>query len=117
MDKSRQSSRFSVLPDKGFFALSLFAFLAAVFLTLETCDAELQDDFRRRALVSGVAVGVLALVVFRLSGTYAPNIRAGIGASPWAIPLHIATAVCAVGAFASLWRRKYRLGDCVGQGR
>jgi len=43
----------------GVFALSLFAFLAAVYLTTETTDRELQDDFRLRALVSGLAVGLL----------------------------------------------------------
>jgi len=93
----------------GFFALSLFAFLAAVYLTLETRDPVLQDDFRLRALVSGVAVGALALLVFLLSGTYAPKIRAGISASAWALPLHIATAGFALGAFAALWKRRYHL--------
>jgi hypothetical protein len=34
----------------GLFALVLFALLAAVYLTLETDDAALQDDFRRRAI-------------------------------------------------------------------
>jgi cytochrome d ubiquinol oxidase subunit II len=101
----------------GFFALSLFAFLAAVYLTLETHDSELQDDFRRRALLSGVVVGVLALVVFRLSGTYAPKIRTGISASPWAIPLHLATALCAVGALAALWKRKYSLARLCAAGQ
>ncbi|MGH9969857.1 MAG: cytochrome d ubiquinol oxidase subunit II [Pyrinomonadaceae bacterium] len=101
----------------GFFALSLFAFLAAVYLTLETTDRELQDDFRLRALVSGLAVGALALVVFLLAGSYAPKIRAGISASPWAIPLHIATALCAVGAFGALWRRKYRLARLCAAGQ
>ncbi len=33
----------------GFFALALFAFLAAVYLTSETNDKNLQVDFRRRA--------------------------------------------------------------------
>src|SRR5712671_4127989 len=46
----------------GFFALSLFAFLAAVYLTVETDDRELQEDFRLRALVAGVIVGLLALI-------------------------------------------------------
>src|ERR1044072_2889132 len=32
----------------GGFALALFAFLAAVYLTLETEDAELREDFRKR---------------------------------------------------------------------
>ena len=35
----------------GLFALVLFALLAAVYLTLETDDPALQDDFRRRAIV------------------------------------------------------------------
>lgn len=92
----------------GFFALALFAFLAAVYLTLETKQSELQEDFRRRALLSGVAVGVLALVVFLLSGSHAPKVRAGLSVSPWALPLHATTAVCALGAFWALWRRSYR---------
>ncbi len=93
----------------GFFALALFAFLAAVYLTMETNDRQLQDDFRVRALVSGAVVGALALMVFLLAGVYAPKIRAGISASAWAIPLQIATAMCALVAFGALWRRKYYL--------
>src|ERR671911_300717 len=52
----------------GLLALVLFAFLAAVFLTLETRDPELCEDFRRRALVAGVAVffaSALVLLVAR----------------------------------------------------
>lgn len=91
----------------GFFALSLFAFLAAVYLTLEAKDEKLQEDFRLRALVSGLSVGFFALLVFLLSGTGAPSVRAGLTASPWALPLHLATALCAVGAFYFLWTRRY----------
>lgn len=93
----------------GFFALSLFAFPAAIYLTLETDDRELQEDFRVRALFSGLAVGVLALIVFLLAGNGAPKVRAGISRSSWALILHITTAIFAVGAFFALWTRKYRL--------
>ncbi len=93
----------------GFFALALFAFLAAVYLTLETRERELQEDFRRRALVSGVAVGILALTVFVLAGTGAPTVRAGISRTWWALILHVCTAVFAVGAFYALWMRQYKL--------
>jgi cytochrome bd ubiquinol oxidase subunit II len=93
----------------GFFALALFAFLAAVYLTLETVEKDLQEDFRRRALVSGVAVGILALTVFLLAETGAPTVRAGISRSPWAMALHILTAIAALGAFYTLWTRQYRL--------
>lgn len=93
----------------GFFALALFAFLAAVYLTLETGERELQEDFRRRALVSGVVVGVLALLVFLLAGEGAPSVREGLSRSAWALPLHAATALCAIGAFWALWKRAYKL--------
>lgn len=93
----------------GFFALALFAFLAAVYLTLETRDRELQEDFRKRALVAGVAVGLLALTVFLLAGSGAPTVRAGISRTWWALALHVFTAIFATGAFYALWTRRYRL--------
>jgi cytochrome d ubiquinol oxidase subunit II len=93
----------------GFFALALFAFLAAVYLTLETRERELQEDFRLRAIISGVVVGILALTVFLLAGQGAPTVRAGISRTWWAVGLHVFTAVFAVGAFYALWIRSYRL--------
>ena len=77
----------------GFFALALFAFLAAVYLTLETPVRELKEDFRLRAIVTGIVVGVLALIVFVLAETGAPTVRAGISRSWWALALHTLT-VC-----------------------
>lgn len=93
----------------GLFALALFAFLAAVYLTLETADAELQEDFRRRALAAAVTVGLLALLVFLLSGAGAPALRHKLAASWWTWPLQIATGGAALGAMAGLWLRRYRL--------
>lgn len=92
----------------GFFALALFAFIAAVYLTVEAEQGKLQEDFRLRALLSGVAVGLLALTVFLLAGTGAPTVRAGISRTSWALALHILTAVFAIGAFYMLWTRRYR---------
>ena len=83
----------------GFFALALFAFLASVYLTLETRERELQEDFRRRALISGVIVGLLALTVFVLAQSGAPTVRAGISRTWWALILHICTGLFATGAF------------------
>jgi len=51
----------------GIFTLACFAFLAAVYLTLEAKDTELQEDFRLRAIAAGAAVfalAVLGLAVF-----------------------------------------------------
>lgn len=92
----------------GLFALALFAFLAAVYLTVEAAgERELQEDFRRRALVAGAAVGALALAVYLLSKRGAPEVYAGVGASAWSWPLHLATAACASGALYALWARRY----------
>lgn len=91
----------------GFFALALFAFLAAVYLTVEARERKLQEDFRMRAIISGVAVGLLALTVFILAKTGAPTVRAGISRSWWALGLHMLTAIFAIGAFVTLWTRLY----------
>jgi cytochrome d ubiquinol oxidase subunit II len=93
----------------GLFALALFAYLAAVYLTVEANDDLLREDFRRRALVSAFAVGVMALVVFLISASGAPLIRQRLSYSWWTWLLQISTAVFAVGAIAALWTRKYRL--------
>jgi cytochrome bd ubiquinol oxidase subunit II len=93
----------------GLFALALFAYLAAVYLTAEADAAgapELAEDFRRRALIAGVAVGAVALLAFALSFGSAPRIRAGLTERPWTWPLHLATAVAATTAFFALWRRR-----------
>ena len=93
----------------GLLALVLFAFLAAVFLTLETHDAELCDDFRRRALASGVAAFFASALVLMLSRREAPLVMEGLLGSRWAVPLHLATAVTAIGVLAALWHRWFRL--------
>ena len=92
----------------GLFALALFAFLAAVYLTVEASEGELQEDFRWRALLSGVIVGVFALTVFILANEGAPTVRAGISRTWWALGLHILTAIFATSAFVALWTRRYR---------
>jgi cytochrome d ubiquinol oxidase subunit II len=90
----------------GVFALAVFAFLAAVYLTLEAHDDEERAAFRLRALFSGAAVGVLAGTVLMLANQ---DVRRVLIASPWAIPLHVATGVSAVAAFGLLWLERYRL--------
>src|SRR5438876_12216309 len=72
----------------GLFALVAFGFLAAVYLTLEARERELQEDFRRRALASGVGVFLAAVVALLLSLTGAPRVRDGLIFATWALPLH-----------------------------
>ena len=88
----------------GLFALVLFGYLAAAYLTLEAHDAEEGAAFRMRALSSGVAVGGLAAVVLLLA---TPDVRNALLASAWAVPLHVATGASALAAFAFLWFHRY----------
>jgi cytochrome bd ubiquinol oxidase subunit II len=90
----------------GAFALALFAFLAAVYLTVEASGPELADDFRHRALGAALLVGMLAWAVF-VAARGTPMVRAALTRSPWAIPWHAATAACAVATFAFLFTRTY----------
>lgn len=98
----------------GLFTLVLFAFLAATYLTLEAAtsarrdeEEALHDDFRRRALWSGVAVFAAALLVLLLAGAAAPRLRAGLTEGGWALALHLVTAAAALTALAALWTRRY----------
>jgi cytochrome d ubiquinol oxidase subunit II len=93
----------------GFFALALFAFLAASYLAWEAQSPALADDFRARALAAGVVVGALALATFAASWSGAPEIRKGLTERPWTWPLHAATATAALTAFAALIRRRFAL--------
>jgi cytochrome bd ubiquinol oxidase subunit II len=90
----------------GAFALVLFGYLAAAYLTLEAHDADERAAFRQRALASGALVGVLAGIVLLLAGE---DIRHGLLQSPWAVPLHVATGAAALVALGALWREAYRL--------
>ena len=93
----------------GFWTLSLFAFLAAIYLTNETHDMDLREDFRRRALAAGMAVALMALVSFILAERGAPLIRHGLSKEWWSIPFQIATGLISVSALGAVWVRRYRL--------
>ena len=89
----------------GIFALVMFGYLAAVYLAVEARDPDERSAFRARALMSGVAVGVLAATVLVLANA---EVRSGLTASPWAVPLHAATAASAIAGFCLLWLRHYQ---------
>ncbi len=93
----------------GLWTLAIFAYLAAVYLTLETTDADLRADFRIKAMMAAVIVGALAYAVYGLARFEAPLVFQGLGGSRWGPPVHIATGAAAIGVLVSLWRRWYRI--------
>jgi cytochrome d ubiquinol oxidase subunit II len=91
----------------GLFTLVCFAYLAAVYLTLETSDGELQSDFRQRAIVSGVWVLMMAGLALLL----APHRNV---VDP---RLAVLTGIAALTAFWALWRRRYRVARVAAAGQ
>ena len=91
----------------GLFALALFAFLAAVYLTIDASEPALREDFRRRALGAAAAVLVLAAAALALSTGAAPRVAAGVVTAPWSILLHVCTAAAAIVAIVCLWIRRF----------
>ena len=94
----------------GAFALGLFAFLAAVYLTVDAeTDPEVQEDFRRRAIGAELALAPIAAIVFFAARTGgAPQMYAGL-TQWWAPILLLWTSAFAGTALLALWRRRFRL--------
>lgn len=90
----------------GVFALVLFSFLAAVYLTVSGGSEAVIDAMRTRALVSGVLTGVLALTVFLLADS-APHVQAVLTESAWTWPLHVFTGAAAIASLWFLWTRRF----------
>ncbi len=93
----------------GLMTLALFAFLAAVYLTVEAGRGELADDFRTRALWAFAATVVAALTALAFAKADAPRMHAALTRSVWAPPLHSGAALAAIGACWALWSRRFRL--------
>jgi len=93
----------------GVFALGLFAFLAATYLTVDTKnEPDLQEDFRLRALWSGITLAPIAGVVFVVSKAGAPEMYHGL--TLWWAPMLVAwTSLLAISALWALWRRRFGL--------
>ncbi len=92
----------------GFFTLALFAFLAAVYLTVEARTVDLRNDFRIRALISGVMVGLFAWVCFILGKNGAPLIHGNLSHESWSVPFHLLTGIVALLALICLWVRRFK---------
>jgi len=93
----------------GLMALALFAHLAAVFLTLESDDPALTEDFRLRALWSGVILFLVAFGALVIAREQAPLMGVGLLVSTWSLPFHVATGLAAIAVLAALWWRRYHL--------
>jgi cytochrome d ubiquinol oxidase subunit II len=93
----------------GLLTVSLFSLLAAVYLTMETGDRALKEDFRVRALGAAVVTGVLAGAAALIARTEAPRVWNFLVSVSYALPFHVATGAAAIGVIWTMWVRRYRL--------
>jgi cytochrome d ubiquinol oxidase subunit II len=101
----------------GVLALALFAYLAAIYATLEPAEADVRDDFRVRALAAGIAVGAIAGIVLLLSIHGAPRIWVGLTERAWTWPLIWVTSIFAIAALYALWMRRYAIARVCAAGQ
>jgi cytochrome d ubiquinol oxidase subunit II len=101
----------------GVFALVLFAFLAATYLTLDAGqDPEVQNDFRRRAISAEITLAPVAALVFFTSKAGAPEMYRGL-TNWWAPFLLAGTTAFALLALAALRRRAYQVARAAAIGQ
>ena len=93
----------------GGLTLAVFAFLAAVYLCVEVGERELQEDFRRMALVSAGGVGVFAALALLLGVQQDLPVISALVTTPWALPFQLGTAVLALATIWALVTRRYRV--------
>ncbi|HYZ55008.1 MAG TPA: cytochrome d ubiquinol oxidase subunit II [Streptosporangiaceae bacterium] len=94
----------------GVFAVAAGMYLAAVYLTADARRAgepELAAEFRRRALASGVATGVLAVAGIAVTRADAPQLYAGL--SGRALPLVAVSGAAGVASLGLMAMRRFVL--------
>ncbi len=90
----------------GVFALVACAYLAAIYLAVYTqAEPDLQNDFRQRALGSGLALVPATLVVFFTAQAGAPGLLHAMTNGGWPLLVACGISLCAVAAWVALWRR------------
>lgn len=93
----------------GALALALFAFLAAVYLTVEAEDEALRADFRARALWAAAVAALAAALDLLLARQRAPLVWAALTQGNLAMVFWLAATVAALSAMFALWKRAYRV--------
>jgi cytochrome bd ubiquinol oxidase subunit II len=99
----------------GALALALCAYLAAVYLTLET-DRDLREDFRRRALRIWLVAGVLSLGTLLLTYVEAPRLWENL-TTLRAAPLVAAGVALAPSSALAMWDRHYSIARILAVGQ
>jgi cytochrome bd ubiquinol oxidase subunit II len=94
----------------GLFAVTICAYLAATYLTVEAVqrgEEDLERDFRGRALVAGVVAGGLAAAGLVLVRAEAPVLWEGMRDA--GLLFALVSGIAGLGSLYFVWSRRYRL--------
>lgn len=92
----------------GALAATSFAFLASTYLTVESADPELREDFRRRALLLVALLALVAAITMLLAWYAAPDFSRDLLGAPQSLLLAAGPCLVALTAW-SLRRRRFVL--------
>jgi cytochrome d ubiquinol oxidase subunit II len=93
----------------GLFALALFAYLAATYLTVEAPTQELHEAFRLRAFAAGLITASFAAGNFVLAGWYARSLKTGLLHGRFALCAEAASFVSLIVGQLAIYRDQVRL--------
>ncbi|MDH5575149.1 MAG: cytochrome d ubiquinol oxidase subunit II [Nitrospirota bacterium] len=91
----------------GLFTLVLFAYLAAAYLLLETKSHQLQEIFRKRAIVGALIAGLLEEAVLILGKSAAPQLWGELMHSLWGAFIQLGVGAFTIAAVWFLFARRY----------
>lgn len=91
----------------GLFTLLLFSYLAAVYLLQETHNPQLQEIFRKRAILAALATGLLEEAVLILGKTDAPRLWGELTNSQWGGVIQLGVGGVTLFAIWFLVTRRY----------
>ncbi|ALA59392.1 cytochrome d ubiquinol oxidase subunit II [Nitrospira moscoviensis] len=92
----------------GLLTVMMVAYLAAVYLAVEAEDNGLREDFRWRAIATGLAVSVLDETVLLAARHGAPITWDALTGTAWGAVAQFATAAAGLAALVCLWQRRFR---------
>ncbi|HEY2026323.1 MAG TPA: cytochrome d ubiquinol oxidase subunit II, partial [Gemmatimonadaceae bacterium] len=93
----------------GVLALTMFAFLAAVYLAVAATDGALREDFRRHALAAAAMVVVVGGVGLAAARVYASQAGGVMVANGWSTAIQIAAGAAALVCVIALWTRRWQV--------
>ncbi len=91
----------------GLLTVVICAYLAAVYLILETSDRDLKEDFRLRAIIAGFILVIMVILGPVLAYFQVGNLFYELVESEFSLPLQLLTSLSSFLALYMLFKRKY----------